>query len=342
MNKPTLTVAMPNYNHARYLPAALDAILSQSRMPDEFIVIDDASTDNSVDILKEYSARYPSIRLILNEKNQGAAAGLIRLLDLSTSDYFYAPAADDMIKPGFLEKSLQILSQFPEAGLCSTLSEIVDEDGRSCGMLSGNPFRNKRTAHYMSVQEVRSELYKRGSWMQGNTVMFRREALIQSGKYQTDLGPYADGFAHEVIALTYGACFVPEPLAIWRRIPTALSARTLSNPAAIRKMRDAAHGYMVGKYKNLFSDRYVVRWQKRWDGAFLIAYARAKRSEYDSGLRQILSRQDVSSRFIRSIGNTALVIALGLVILMAAILRWFDIKRFVRKKMSGQTGVVPD
>ena len=65
---PTLSVVLPNYNHARYLPRALDALLSQELPADEIIVVDDCSTDASQEIVSRYEARYPSIRLVANEK----------------------------------------------------------------------------------------------------------------------------------------------------------------------------------------------------------------------------------------------------------------------------------
>ena len=58
MKKPMLSVTLPNYNHAQYLEGALDAILNQRYEPMELVIIDDASTDNSVEIIEKYMARY--------------------------------------------------------------------------------------------------------------------------------------------------------------------------------------------------------------------------------------------------------------------------------------------
>ena len=52
MKRPTLSIVVPNYNHGHYLPECLDSILSQSWPPDELIVIDEASTDNSVAVIE--------------------------------------------------------------------------------------------------------------------------------------------------------------------------------------------------------------------------------------------------------------------------------------------------
>ena len=62
MNRPTLSVVMPNYNHAKFLPRALDSLLGQTRPPDEILVLDDGSTDDSRAILERVAGREPLIR----------------------------------------------------------------------------------------------------------------------------------------------------------------------------------------------------------------------------------------------------------------------------------------
>ncbi len=71
MSLPTVSVILPNYNHAHYLPQCLNAMLDQSVKPTEIIVIDDASTDNSIEVISDYVRRDPVVKLIQNEKNIG-------------------------------------------------------------------------------------------------------------------------------------------------------------------------------------------------------------------------------------------------------------------------------
>ncbi len=59
MKRPTLSVVVTNYDHAKYLPEAIEAILSQSYRAYEFIISDPASTDNSVEIIEKYAEREP-------------------------------------------------------------------------------------------------------------------------------------------------------------------------------------------------------------------------------------------------------------------------------------------
>ncbi len=67
------------YNHARYLPQVLESVLTQSVRPLEVLVLDDASTDDSVQVIQQYAARDPLVRLVRNERNLGVVATLNRV-----------------------------------------------------------------------------------------------------------------------------------------------------------------------------------------------------------------------------------------------------------------------
>ncbi|MEE9605051.1 MAG: glycosyltransferase family 2 protein [Candidatus Scalindua sp.] len=71
MRKNTLSVVMPNYNYSQHVGETLEAILDQSFRPLEVIVVDDGSTDNSIEIIESISKRDPIVRLLKNEQNMG-------------------------------------------------------------------------------------------------------------------------------------------------------------------------------------------------------------------------------------------------------------------------------
>src|SRR2546427_4547602 len=123
MELPRLSVVLPNYNHGAYLPAALTGLLQQSSPPFEIIVIDDASADNSKQIIEEFARKSPSIRVFHHERNQGAVAGMNHGLELARGEYVFFTASDDEVVPGLFEKSLRLLAQHPEAALCCAVTE---------------------------------------------------------------------------------------------------------------------------------------------------------------------------------------------------------------------------
>ncbi len=209
---PTLSVVIPNYNHAQYLPINLRAILSQSRLPDEVIVVDDASTDNSLEVLAAFEREHPRLRVIRNEVNRGAEFALNRGTDEATSDYVFWSGADDYVKPGFVEKSMKLLARHPQAALCCTVGDWVDE---TVGL---NPHMGARMgakpAFFTPDDLVRLETQSR-LFISSNSVIFRRDLLLGSGGMRSALKWHSDWFLIHALAFRHGICFVPEPLAVF-------------------------------------------------------------------------------------------------------------------------------
>lgn len=95
---------MPNYNYGHYLPEAIQSVLSQTRVPDEIIVIDDCSTDNTAEIVQNY----PQVKYIRHEVNRGLAAARNTGIKASTCDYYFSFDADDILKPQAVEEHMKL------------------------------------------------------------------------------------------------------------------------------------------------------------------------------------------------------------------------------------------
>ncbi len=131
----TISVVMPNYNHSHYLPVALDAILSSSRLPDEILVIDDCSQDDSCEVIGRYAAREPRIRALANPRNLGVVSTMNRGLTLASGDYLAMLAADDCVEPNFFADAAAQLDLHARAGFCSGLSYGMDAEGNRLGAI---------------------------------------------------------------------------------------------------------------------------------------------------------------------------------------------------------------
>ncbi len=92
----TITVIIPNWNCAPWLEEAMDSLVGQSSPPEQIIVIDDGSTDNSVALLQAMAARYPQIDLLQAERG-GVSAARTRGLEIATGDFIYFMDADDFV-----------------------------------------------------------------------------------------------------------------------------------------------------------------------------------------------------------------------------------------------------
>jgi glycosyltransferase involved in cell wall biosynthesis len=101
---------MCNYNHGRFLPDAVQALLHQRYAFHEIIILDDCSTDNSAEMIEGFASSYPVIKFLRNPRNMGVVHNLNRLIELASGDYICGTAADDVLLPGFNEASRDIPS----------------------------------------------------------------------------------------------------------------------------------------------------------------------------------------------------------------------------------------
>jgi glycosyltransferase involved in cell wall biosynthesis len=233
MKLPSLSVVVPNYNHAKYLPNCLAAIANQSVPAKEIIVVDDASTDNSVAVLETLARQYPTLRLYRNEVNLGFMGAVNRGLDFATGDFVTIPAADDQVMPGLFEKSLHLLAEHPQAGLCATICRLRDLQS---GLAYNFGVHVCDQPCYLSPQKM-LELARQGRLLVfGTTMMWRRDALLRAGKYLAGLKWHCDWFVMFSIGFRHGMCFVPEVLGEFRVESSSVSGRGMRNRDAQREV----------------------------------------------------------------------------------------------------------
>lgn len=234
MTKARLSVVISNYNHARYLPVALQAILSQSCRPKEVIVIDDCSTDNSIEVIEAFVRQDPIVRLYRNEENMGVIFSSNRGLSLATGEYIYFGAADDRICPGLFEKSMALLAMHPAAGLCSALLQLIGPDGEDKGWIRTPVISHK--ASFLPPKKVIADLTDYGFWFTGQTIVYRRDALVKdTDGFLPELYHRTDHFVDYVVAAKHGACFIPEVLATYRILPSGYAETMFENQELSKK-----------------------------------------------------------------------------------------------------------
>lgn len=250
-----LSVTMANYNHGQYVGRALENILSQSVRPLEVIVIDDGSKDNSVEIIEEFVKKDPIVRLLRNEKNMGLMYCTQKLMNLVRGDYIYGAGADDRVLPGLFEKSMDLLTKYPQAGICSSLTRYMNQDGIDMG-IHRIPWVSE-IACYLSPQQVRGVIEKWYPFFMGNTCIFRRDALDEVGGFLEELGPACDAFAMLTIALKYGACFIPEPLACLQVTASSFNQARKYDIEYMTGIRQRTVHLMENSYTEVFPEKIV-------------------------------------------------------------------------------------
>ena len=264
MSEQTIAVVMPNYNHAAYLPAAIESILAQTRQPDEFLIYDDASTDDSVEIIRSYADKNSVIRLIQGETNVGVHAAHRRLFEVVKSDYLDPMAADDLRYPRCYELAMAMAQQYPNAGILFGKMVISSEDGAPLATLGARAWDQ---SIYADPDRFLREYIEREPPSQSlmAATIFRREPFQEVGWYCEQLGPWGDTFAANAIALKYGACYVPEPFANWRKAPGSFSQKTSDDPRAILDLINRAAFMMTSpRYREYFPHSFVTHWKRAY------------------------------------------------------------------------------
>ncbi len=234
MDEKVLSVILPNYNHGRYLEDAVVAIAGQDRPPDEIIVIDDASTDDSLAILRGLQAHYTCLQILVNETNQGAILTLERGLHRARGRYVYFAAADDRVLPGFFSMALGMLEAAPDVGLFC--AETILADGLSGRRIGIRPaVRPIARRGRLSPAGVEALLRRADHFIHTGSSVLRRTTVIAKGGFDSEAGSFADGLLCRKIALEGGLCFAPEPVSVWQVHADSQSMRTALDRAEARK-----------------------------------------------------------------------------------------------------------
>jgi glycosyltransferase involved in cell wall biosynthesis len=251
-NPPLLSVLMTNYNYGQFVGEALEAILAQSYKRIEVIVIDDASTDNSVDVIQGIAGKDERVRVIVNDRNAGGLACINKIVSVARGEYYYSAASDDRVLPGFFEKSMTLLAQHPNAGLCCADPVYLDGEMRVLRQVS---LHMGDRPCFFSPFEVPKLLQKRGMNIPGHTMVVKRSAIIEAGYFLSQLRWHCDWFAHFVIAFRYGMCYVPEPLAALRVHGGSYSAVGVKRRAMQRTVLDNLLSVLKEpQYQDVFED----------------------------------------------------------------------------------------
>ena len=197
---PRVTVLMPVYNAEAYLREAIDSILCQTWTDFEFLVIDDASTDSSLQILQSYTD--PRIRFVQNERNLKITATLNRGLQLARGDYIARMDADDISLPERLARQVAFLDSRPEIGICGVWANAFGQ-------------AQFRIPHPTSPEAIRCRLLFDSAFVHP-AVVLRRRFLDQHHLRYQPLGHFEDYELWQRAAQFFPLANIPEYLFCYR------------------------------------------------------------------------------------------------------------------------------
>jgi glycosyltransferase involved in cell wall biosynthesis len=262
MRASSISVVIPNYNHSQYIVGQLAALAAQTLPPLEVVVIDDASTDNSVEVVEHFAQSHPNVRLLRNERNLGVVATMNRGLKEARGELFYGCAADDLVAPCLIESVQSMSERYPQAGIYFGMYRGVNANDQElyinrCSRWDEETFAppERFLNEYLEVEHCTHTL--------APATTYRKSYVEEVGGFRPELGHTCDAFVMRAIGLKYGVAYTPKILASWRHFPESYSESSVRD---FRRMLDivARTAWLMRspEFRRRFPESYVTRWEK--------------------------------------------------------------------------------
>jgi glycosyltransferase involved in cell wall biosynthesis len=208
LNDAKVTVGIPTFNRAHWLKDSIESVLAQSYTRFHIIVSDNASTDETPDVVKSFDDR--RITYIRSDHNIGSVANVNQLIGLADTEYVVILPDDDFFYPGYLEAAVGLFDQFDSLGAVHSAFNHVDARARVIGRV--DPVRCRSRMMIERSDQLLERLMVTGRWLCFASVMYRTEALIASGGLNEDLGHFVDHDMWMQLALHWDFGYLAEPL----------------------------------------------------------------------------------------------------------------------------------
>lgn len=227
-----VTVIIPVRNGERFIGHAIDSILSQTLTDIELLVVDDASTDRTTEIIESYTD--PRLRILRNPQRMGVSASRNRAVAEARSPYVAFLDADDIAYSQRLEKQITFLESHPNVALVGSHLDYIDAEGKL--LYSERPGQRP-----CKSDELRMELLKRACILP-STATGRKSALVQAGGFpQMDYAEDHDLWCR--LAVNHELAILPERLVAYRYHPNQATFRKIyksyqATQACIRQAKE--------------------------------------------------------------------------------------------------------
>ena len=253
---PSIAVIIPNRNDAKYLGKCLDSVLNQEVGPDQIIVVDDQSTDDSLEVIGRRLANISCAGIVANPACLGTMGALNQGLKLASCDYVLFLSSNDYVESGIFGRAKSCIAAAGSPSVWSALVWEVDERGQRLGLYPSPVVALVDT--FFSPEQCIGLANTLGHWFTGTTLIYHRETLLQIGGFDTAYQGMADMLAALTVASLKGAAFSPFPFGVIRRHDDGLMLRTLLNlpglDAILTRMQDCGKKLSPALFTSEFCD----------------------------------------------------------------------------------------
>jgi len=226
----SIGVIIPNFNQGGSIAETIESILSQTVLPDEIVVIDDASTDDSVEIIRSLSSEVPILRLIRNKKNRGVSYCMNLGTREAQSDLIIYRAADDVFIQNAISNAQKAFQTYPHASIACG-ETIFFQDELTYGTRETLALADQTT---FFPPDKLMECWQSDFNLPSSACITRRNAVLSVGGFKEKARWHADWFCLTTIAMRDGLTFIPNPITGFRLSATSYGNSNLLNRKAQR------------------------------------------------------------------------------------------------------------
>lgn len=224
-----VTVVVASYNHARFLRKRMESLINQTYDNIEILVIDDCSTDNSVDILKKYES-HPRVKLILREKNGGWVTVSNQGLALSQGEFVIFANCDDDCDHSLIERLVNTMQNNPSVAISFSRSLMIDENDT----LLGDDYTDRE---YAFKRKCKNDTFIKANLMLNflihscvipnlSAALFRKNLLSQIGNFSNAYKVCCDWDLFFRVANKYDFFYISTPLNKFRQHSNTIRSST--------------------------------------------------------------------------------------------------------------------
>jgi glycosyltransferase involved in cell wall biosynthesis len=158
MKSPLVSICIPVYNRPELIKRAIDSCLNQTYEHIEVVVVDDASTDATPEVIQSYAAKDKRVKYYRNEKNLGMVPNWLRTFELATGDYVQHLGSDDRLSRNFTEEKVRIFEKYPDVAFVNCgIRTYLDHSGKTPTFLNETNYSSGR----YTTDYVLSHFYKK-------------------------------------------------------------------------------------------------------------------------------------------------------------------------------------
>ncbi|MDE3060361.1 MAG: glycosyltransferase [Pseudomonadota bacterium] len=198
---------LPNYNDAASLERSLDSLIRQTVPFNRIIVVNDGSTDNSLEILERYKKTVPYLTVIDNGGNLGMIPSVNRGLAAAQEDYVFLASANDHYNRVSVELAKKAIENAPEVGLIA--GKVILHEVSTSRQRELEPPLPQKSAAY-SPSAYRDILRQRNFSFYGGSVFVHRQYALSAGGFREAMKWHADWLLFALLASRHGFAYVPE------------------------------------------------------------------------------------------------------------------------------------